>query len=182
MRLGWMLLVGIVVVGCGRGAEKDTTGSPPRPRGPGRARETACAAERPPGNSAGITYGTCKTDDECKDGSNGRCMTVGARVRENKCTYDACFHDADCKTGGPCECQTTGNVCLSGNCRVDADCGPNGSCGRSNAMSCGGGESSYYCRKPEDTCTDECGDHKQCVYLEELGHWGCAEYPKCPVG
>src|SRR5262249_42052214 len=159
--------IGLVVVGCGR-AEKPGGGA----RGPGRAKETACPLERPRGDAGSDSQGACAKDDDCRDGKNGRCMLLGARYRQNTCTYDACFHDAACKEG-PCECESTGNVCLRGNCKTDSDCGAGGSCGRSNSMSCDGGEPEYFCRTPKDTCTDECGDQKQCVYLRELGHWGC---------
>jgi hypothetical protein len=181
-----MLVIGVVValgvVGCGKSAEKPTTGSGAPKHGPGRVKEFVCPSERPPGDARPGVGGLCAKDADCQTGSNGRCQTLGSRMQENRCTYDACFHDADCKIGGPCECQSTGNVCLQGNCRIDADCGAGGSCARSNSMSCGGGEPAYFCRTADDTCTDECGDHKQCVYLQELGHWGCKAYPDCPVG
>ena len=177
-----MLLIGIIIAGCGKAADKDTTGVVAPKRGPGRAKENACPSTRPPGNARADVHGSCTKDDDCASGSNGRCQMAGSRVLENKCTYDACFHDADCKTGGPCECQTSGNVCLRGNCRTDVDCGAGGSCGLSISMGCGGGEPEYHCRTADDTCSDECGEHKQCVYLQELGHWGCAAYPECPVG
>ena len=125
----------------------------------------------------------CTSDAQCTTGKNGRCMVVGSRVRENRCTYDACTVDADCKTGGPCECSATGNVCLPGNCRTDADCGTDGSCGRSNPM-CGEGEPSYYCRTPNDTCVDydDCDKGSRCLYVPEVGHYTCQKELSCPVG
>jgi len=169
----------IAVLGCGKSADNPRSTK----HGPGRPSARACPKERPPGRASPDIEGDCKKDDDCTAGTNGRCWTNGPRVQRNSCTYDACFHDADCK-GGPCECRSdSGNVCLQGNCKTDADCGAGGSCGRSNSMTCGGGEPAYYCRTQDDTCSDynDCGKG-QCVYLPELGHWGCKAYPDCPVG
>jgi hypothetical protein len=153
------------------------------PPGSGRPVEIACPKERPPGTARAEVGGSCKGDAECTAGVNGRCQTQGARVMENACTYDACFRDADCKAG-PCECNSSGNRCLGGNCRTDTDCGSGGACGRSNAIGCGGGDATYYCRTPADTCTkyDDCKVDAQCVYAIELGHWTCQQRPQCPVG
>lgn len=165
----------IVVVGCK---------SEPRPiTDPGRPQAAKCPKERPKGTANPEIQGSCKTDDDCKTGMNGRCQLGGSRVQTNACTYDACFLDTDCK-GGPCECSESGNRCLEGNCKTNADCGAGGACGRSNSMGCWGGDASYYCRTKDDSCSssEDCGGKGQCVYLPELGHWGCKVYPDCPVG
>jgi hypothetical protein len=155
------------------------------PPGSGRVAGPQCTGTREPGTARAETNGgNCKADADCTAGKNGRCMSVGPRVLQNTCTYDDCMKDADC-TGGPCECNTSmGNRCLQGNCKVDGDCGSGGACGRSNNMSCGGGDASYYCRSPKDDCvTDEdCKKQQQCVYATDVGHWTCASWPQCPVG
>lgn len=189
MRIAWLLV--IVALGCGKTAETTAasggTGAPrPKPakKGPGRPREVACPAQRAPGNARAEHAGDCTADAQCTAGSNGRCRITGDRVLRNSCTYDLCMRDADCKTGGPCACNEAGNACLAGNCRIDADCGADGSCALSSSMACRGGEPSYYCRTADDTCVDydDCKDNGACVYLPEVGHWGCKKYPNCPVG
>lgn len=187
VRVGIAVAAVAVVAAGACSKEGDSTTHPkakPRPHEPGRPVEVACPAERPPGVAQPNVPGGCKQDADCTAGKNGRCQTGGPRVLANTCSYDACFRDADCTTGGPCECRADGNACLAGNCRTDADCGAGGSCGRSNAMGCGfGGRASYYCRTGDDTCGGgDCGDKAECVYVPEVGHWACKEYPTCPMG
>jgi hypothetical protein len=164
----------------------------PFPAGSGKPMLRTCD-KRDPGQIQPGRGGTCSRDADCKDGREGRCNAIasghGRVAPMNRCTYSSCAKDADCKDG-PCECEgLRGNHCLAGNCKSDADC-PGSVCGRSNFVGCWGGDASYFCRTPQDTCVtyDDCnkpgqsGRGGQCVFLPEVGHFGCKEYPRCPVG
>lgn len=180
-----MIIAMVLLAACGGGEKKEGGGKQRDiPKNAGRATAQVCPAERAPGKISEGTPGECKADGDCTKGKNGRCLTMGSRDRENKCTYDACLADADCGSG-PCDCNTYGNRCLAGNCKVNADCGAEGHCMPSGDMGCNGSTLEYHCVTPGDTCTpfgDDCGQNHQCIYSDELKHFTCAEEPKCPVG
>jgi hypothetical protein len=191
-RLNRFLLALLVLASCSKKSRDDKPVAPKvYPPGSGRAGTPVCGPRE--AGKPQPQGGDCLKDDDCKTGKEGRCNALsdshGRMAPENRCTYSECAGDADCKEG-PCECDSMfGNHCLAGNCKTNADC-PGSICDRSNSMNCWGGPAAYYCRTAKDTCTDseECqakdgkGRGGQCVYLPELGHWGCQEYPECPVG
>ena len=90
-----------------------------------------------------------------------------------------------------CACQgtpysTRANVCRPGNCRVDADCGPSGSCSPSQSTSgCGGDLDGYFCHTAADECIDdadcvtESGMPQFCAHDKPSGHWKCAPQAMC---
>ncbi len=77
---------------------------------------------------------SCVQDTDCTAGANGRCLAVGPIACGTACSYDTCSIDSECPDNQPCVCRAsstgwTANSCTTGgNCRVDADCGPGGSC------------------------------------------------------
>lgn len=148
----------------------------------------ACDDVRPPGSFQGepLEGAECSQDTDCVDGDNGRC-TQGRFVF---CSYDHCFADDDCANGmggGVCGCEGAafddGNVCLGGNCRTNADCGPGGYCSPTFG-GCGNytGVEAYFCHTPEDECIDDadCQDQPQgyCAFAPERGLWACS-YAHC---
>jgi hypothetical protein len=125
----------------------------------------------------------CATDDDCKNGKNGRCTGGGHALQS--CSYDVCMSDTDCKVKEACLCDShQGNACVSANCRSDADCNGHG-CSLTRSESCGsmGGPVGLYCHTSSDECTDD-ADCKSseggglCVYVSAGGHWACS-YAKC---
>jgi hypothetical protein len=166
---------------------------PPTVRVPLRHRATAttCNAPRPSStcDPGGVPMSTCVTDGDCGMGTNGRC--VGNPHDGCRCSYDRCITDGDCTEGGACECRLPSrgaagaNVCIPGNCRVDADCGPRGFCSPTLG-DCGdyGGLSGYYCHTPADECVDDAdcrdvdagflGQMPYCAYSRQVGHWRCS--------
>jgi len=147
-------------------------------------------AESLPGAPSPGSMG-CQSDDECTEGTNGRCLP---NRFQNECSYDDCFADSDCG-GGACLCRGArggvgsygANQCVGGNCGTDADCGPGGYCSPSLG-DCGdyGGVVGYYCRTCEDECLDDsdCTEETSvfgggyCAYNPAVGHWACS-YSQC---
>ncbi|MEZ4475347.1 MAG: hypothetical protein R3F60_32040 [bacterium] len=123
----------------------------------------------------------CQTHDDCQAGRNGRC--VGNGHDGWYCTYDECLADAECDNVCACEngFRSDHNVCIGGNCRVDADCGPGGFCSPSLG-DCGHYDKfrGYWCRTTEDTCLNDAdcdtaeSPNGYCAWLPEEGHWGCS--------
>ena len=163
-----------------------------------RATEILCSPERvniEPTVAPDNKNADCRSNAECKDKPNGRCVQLGRRGWQ--CTYDHCFKDADCSGAhAVCYCRESKSVyphqCLpSGNCRVDSDCaGGKGFCSPTYG-SCGyyDGLQGYFCHTPADECVDddECTkkskDSKEvipgtCRYEESVGHWRCG-YGEC---
>ena len=125
----------------------------------------------------------CTAHEDCTDGDNGRC--VGNSHDGWYCTYDLCASDDGCD-GGVCECgggwRSDHNVCLGGNCRVDADCGPGGYCSPTFG-DCGdySGVEAYQCHTPDDACIDDedCGDGAPfaayCAFNPAARRWMCSD-------
>ena len=133
---------------------------------------------------------TCTAHEDCKAGTNGRCLAQ-PRTGIYNCSYDTCATDADCKGGGAnahnvCACRQPAsagaNYCLAGNCSTDADCGGNycspsfGDCGHY------GGVQMYYCHGAKDECINDAdcpasGPYQQdgaCRYNTQVGHFQCS--------
>ena len=154
-----------------------------------RATATQCDGERPyldpgvPPDGEGPPV-SCRTHEECTDGTNGRC---GGNGHDGwYCTYDQCTTDSECD-GKVCECEggfrSDADVCLrEGNCLVDADCGVGGYCSPSFG-DCGSymGVVAYFCHTAADECVDDvdCGDEDSwgpyCAYNRVSGRWTCSE-------
>lgn len=150
----------------------------------------ACPPDRPAGTPPGIPGGSCTTDAECTQGSNGRCVSVV--LGPPSCSYDLCSKDGDCgQSAGVCQCRASAealaNVCRQGNCRTDGDCGVTGKgfCSPSAVnidATCrhglAPGSVGYFCHTPTDECSDdaECGAGTSagaCIYDLGKGHWAC---------
>ena len=175
------------------------TTPPVASRAPAEHRAQAQACDRsvpPPGRPDPKAMG-CKSDAECTDGKNGRCVFhPGSHAApHNACEASSCFVDDDCTASGKkvCRCTARGgqrSECLAGNCRIDADCGrgANAFCSPStgvDSMGACGGTSAYYCRTAKDTCVEDadCNDpSKSCAFQPLLGHWACVANRSCPVG
>ncbi|CAN5503087.1 hypothetical protein BH09MYX1_BH09MYX1_32520 [soil metagenome] len=150
-----------------------------------RAAPPACPTDRPAGNAP--VPGTCKTDAECTQGTNGRCTSVA--LAPATCSYDACTVDKDCGGAGVCQCRSSAeggaNACRQGNCRTDGDCGVvgKGYCSPSAVeidVYCRSGIPSgsfgYFCHTPEDECvsdTDCAGLMPACVFDVAKSRWAC---------
>jgi hypothetical protein len=144
----------------------------------------------PPEPDAGVSYafGECRVHADCTQGINGRCLVVAAGVMVSYyCSYDTCFKDSDCGEG-VCECDGKSvNRCLSGDCRVDADCGRNGYCSPNFGGCPSFGIINYYCHTPEDECIDDadCGNYDggymgiHCSYNRDTGKWRCESPERC---
>jgi hypothetical protein len=179
-----------------------TFGPPPKRPPPltHRAKAETCEASRGRKQRDPSLKG-CVSDDECKEGKNGRCEKyyVGHARAENICRYDECFTDQDCRANhtsagpymmlfgnaskGPCMCGYEGspNVCDNGDCSVDADCKGGLFCSRSRDFKCGseGQNAGWFCHTAEDECRDDndCADagrKAECRFNGETKKWQCA--------
>ena len=142
----------------------------------------------PPQGSAipDVPDGVCKSDADCTDGDNGRC--IWPYSGDNICIYDECFEDADCGGANVCACRVKEafgvNVCYHGNCQLDADCGAGGYCSPSGivgptcTMGIGAGSVGYFCHTAQDECTDDAdcgGESYVCLFSVDAAHWVCQE-------
>jgi hypothetical protein len=106
------------------------------------------------------------------------------------CSYDTCADDAACSPNETCACHGTtyndgGNTCVTGNCRVDSDCGVGGYCSPSaSTTGCGGGIAGYYCHTVEDQCINDSdctgGAGEVCAYSAVDLAWTCQQELLCP--
>lgn len=111
----------------------------------------SCAPRTRPPSNASSSSG-CKSDAECKNGVQGRCVDNRSGVRrraalppaarnlfaeppppppETVCTYDQCRSNADCGAKARCDCGVDQgrNACVPlDNCLRDAECGPDARC------------------------------------------------------
>jgi hypothetical protein len=106
--------------------------------------------------------------------ANSGTVMVCATTEQAK---DACLTDGDCGMNMVCQCYTPiatgcgqpallGNFCVTGNCRVDADCGQDGFC--VPQIVCGS-VSGYYCQTAADACEQnadcqDAGQGEQCIH------------------
>jgi hypothetical protein len=131
----------------------------------------------------GGDFVSCTAHEDCTEGDNGRC--IGNGHDGWYCSYDRCFVDDDCDNVCECEGGFRGdfNVCVGGDCRTDADCGPGGYCSPSFG-DCGEytGVVAYYCHTPDDECIDDSdcdGDGNfgapYCAYNPAAGKWMCSD-------
>ena len=164
-----------------------------------RPSDAQCAASAAPGDCvAPFPDAGCASDNDCTDaGTNGRCSNTSLRpAAPCACTYDKCSVDTDCPAGQTCACHgapyTDGNdnTCVTGNCRVDADCGPKGYCSPSSLTAiCGDSLAGYYCHTAADLCIDDsdCSHPSAtgpvgspgCLYSTKDSRWECAVVPVC---
>jgi hypothetical protein len=123
------------------------------------------------------------------DPDAGAACSPGLKCLHGACGLDACRTDSDCQTGFACICAGDfyggngihGNVCVTSQCRVDADCGPAEVCSPSFGEGCGG-PSGVFCHSSADTCgtdADCCGSTPGCRYQSTLGHWACQSVALC---
>jgi len=195
--------VALLALGCGSGGR--TNGKTPLNHRPSDAQ---CSTAAAPGNCTaplpigvqGGSSGGCAIDNDCTGGTNGRCITPGGGVRLASdpacvCTYDACMRDTDCPSGQTCACrgcpyiQYEGNTCVSGNCRVDADCGAGGYCSPSPVSGgwCGNDLlAGYYCHTARDLCIDDSDCTTKtvpglpvCAYSTTDTRWECFSVDVC---
>jgi len=175
------------IAGSGGAAQAGTGGlstcGTPRSKPVGRPKPVACSATTPfdaPEAAGGAA--SCGSDADCAAGApNTACL-------RGQCAFDECLDDADCATGQICMCSTEQrgnaehrNLCLTVTCRVDADCGPAGTCSPSYDAYCGG-LTGYYCHSSADTChadSDCCDSTPICEYEPTLGHFACAAATVC---
>ncbi|RYE89722.1 MAG: hypothetical protein EOO75_11340 [Myxococcales bacterium] len=102
----------------------------------------------------------CRSDAECKEGPNGRCLSGAGQVGAYcGCQY-ACASDSDCKADEACVCADAGpdmkneghSVCAPARCRVDADCADTKRCGLSVHFNGCGTQVGLACRQRDDAC------------------------------
>jgi len=125
---------------------------------------------------------SCSTDADCA------AIDAFEHCFHGKCGADQCLSDTDCSNGDVCRCWTDqrgnaifGNSCVPAGCRVDADCGPGGSCSPTFGNPCRT-VTGYQCHSAADTCHsngDCCGDTPVCDYQPELGHFACQAITVC---
>jgi hypothetical protein len=77
-----------------------------------------------------------------------------------------------------------GNHCVTGNCRVDGDCGAGGWCSPSYSTNGCGSIGGYHCHTTRDLCINdtECpksGGPATCSYDTTLGYWQCQQELLC---
>lgn len=164
----------------------------PEERGLGRVPDVPAVACAPERGSApldeGATPTECRTDADCTEGRNGRCLRLsnhgprGPSLEATVCSYDECFSDADCGPRQMCRCAErgpgepgSGHSCAGGECQVDADCGEGRYCRR--------GPYGRYCHSLRDECVEEtdCGAERGCMRAAD-GIRRCAPLGPPPVG
>jgi len=128
-------------------------------------------------------------DSQCTTGTNGRCIESTGGALFCSCTYDTCSVDTDCMSGQLCVCHGSaftngaGNTCMTGNCRVDSDCGTNGYCSPSHGTVGCGGISGYYCHTKSDTCVNDADCTGQgldvCAWSTTDDRWECQRELLC---
>jgi hypothetical protein len=162
-----------------------------------RPDDSQCSTPRSPGDcgpggsssSSGAPPGQCSADSDCTAGQDGRCVNA-IDLPLCTCSYDACVHDSDCGPGRTCACHGSdyggvqGNACVTGDCRVDADCGAGGYCSPTLDMSQCGTLGGFYCHTPADQCIDDADCTSTsgtpfCVWSPGTKRWECTSLPPC---
>lgn len=133
-----------------------------------------CVDPFPPSDAKLCAYGTCFSDDDCKQAPYGACELQGHNPTECNCIY-GCTSDAECGPGFVCMCDPVdkGTRCIEANCRTDADC-PNGS--RCELNPSGGWSwelASLHCHGPDDECQSDADcPNSLCAWINE--RWQCS--------
>lgn len=159
-----------------------TTGAPAGSSAPGTCKPSSvistlsCAPRTLPPSNASSPSG-CKSDAECKNGVQGRCVdNRGARrygglppaarnllaeppppPPETVCTYDHCSSNAECGAKARCNCGAGDdrNACVPlDSCLRDAECGIDALCG------CGASGGPNACRPGNCRSDADCGGQK----------------------
>jgi hypothetical protein len=152
------------------------------PADPTRPVAIQCSPCRPPGPVVvgGGGGGGCASDADCTEGDNGRCRF--GRIGPF-CDYDTCFVDGDCENDELCLCDGSdsgtggGNVCISAECRIDADCAGGFACSPTLG-SCGHYTNfvAYRCHRADDECGSDadCDGLGYCAFDAAANHWACS--------
>lgn len=161
---------------------------------------TACAPRTLPPSNATSDYG-CKSDAECKQGRDGRCVKndrgiYGATVAPSPllaappppppktvCVYDECVSNADCGSKARCACGegTVRHRCIPLDaCLTDAECGKDSLC------ACGSGAGANTCifancRSDKDCDGRTCGASASGTYCH-TGDDECTTDKDCKKG
>jgi hypothetical protein len=155
-----------------------------------RPSDAQCSTAAAPGDCvAPFPDAGCAGDNDCTEAdTNGRCINQGGGpAAPCFCTFDECLVDTDCPGGQTCACHGApytdgrGNTCVTGNCRVDADCGAEGYCSPSSLTAiCGDSLAGYYCHTAADLCIDDSDcSSGGCLYSTTDSRWECAVVPVC---
>lgn len=141
---------------------------------------TSCTKRAIPASNASSKRG-CKSDADCKDGVDGRCVKNGDYVEGRLvrspllagppamppptiCVYDQCSTNTECGPKARCWCgEGSGrNRCVQLDaCLADADCGPHRLC------ECGAGGSPNQCMSGDCRSDADCGgDAGSCLHGE----------------
>ena len=131
---------------------------------------------------------SCRSDAECTDGPNGRCLSYSYDNIGGKELYTACgcryfcTQDSDCTSDYTCDCSTgSQGTCVRANCETGSDCETE-ACGVSSYNSGCGVVTRVGCFTSDDECrfASECEDTRQCALAYD-DHWVCA-FEDCAVG
>jgi hypothetical protein len=156
-----------------------------------RPDDSQCTGAAPAGNCTSPgSPGNCHTDTDCTMGTNGRCVMNGGGAIFCNCSFDMCANDSACPSGQTCACHGSpytsgGNACVTGNCRVDSNCGAGGFCSPSPSYTNCGGISGYYCHTSMDLCVND-GDCmgttglRICSFTPTSNRWECHDRLLCP--
>ncbi|MDB4933488.1 MAG: hypothetical protein JWP87_460 [Labilithrix sp.] len=132
-----------------------------------------------------LQFAACKSDAECINGDNGRCLSSKGGAQTNTCSYDTCFDDSAC-SGKVCTCRESpasnaANRCSAGNCTIDANCGAGGYCSPSvDPDKTNYGITGWWCHTRKDTCADDAdctsstNTNAKCAYDPSSAHWACS--------
>jgi hypothetical protein len=88
-----------------------------------RTSAQTCTDPFPPSDAGVCAYGSCSTDDDCKDAPYGSCQIKGDFPALCGCEH-GCTNDDECGPGFACMCAPidAGTLCIEAGCRSDADC------------------------------------------------------------
>ncbi len=175
MRIAAVTALLVAVAACHGGPDANHGGGDghPTPHGTCGASSvvttTTCTKRTIPASNASSALG-CKSDADCKDGRDGRCVKSGipegrfvrspllagppAQPPPTICEYDQCTTNADCGQKVRCSCGEgqSRNQCVQLDaCLGDADCGPYMLC------LCGGGGSPNQCLAGNCRTDADCG-------------------------
>jgi hypothetical protein len=175
LRASILLAVGLSPSGCTPTINVDCSNAQPLENGlvdcggvQIRQEPTSCAL--PPEGEAEAacaeSYG-CKTDADCTDAANGRCVPDSW---DCGCRY-GCESDADCPSGNACLCEDGGGFCVAAACVDGGGCGDGQWCALYvNVNACESGTSSgFACTTTEDECAvdADCDEGMDCEWTGE---------------